>query len=188
MVYVICCVCVWHEKLCTSHCFSLFSSLSLLLLFLDGTTKVFYMFHLLLLLARVTSAEHGMSCAFMPCALEINFNSGFKQLQSLKLSYLHYHNVYGYQTWQWVLTIRYSHPCESHITLSSRGLMTSRDNTTVPMATRPGRVVTYNKKLPIIKLHNPSITWFCEVMWQIRYFKFLLLYIYNTRPMITKHV
>ena len=37
-------------------------------------------------------------------------------------------------------------------------------NTTVPMATKLGRVVTCNEELPLIKSHDPSITWSREVM------------------------
>ena len=35
------------------------------------------------------------------------------------------------------------------------------------VATKFGRVVIYNKMLPLIKLHDPLITWFCEVRRQI---------------------
>ena len=38
------------------------------------------------------------------------------------------------------------------------------------MATKTGRVVTYNENLPLIKSHDPSITWSCEAMRQIKYF------------------
>ena len=53
----------------------------------------------------------------MPCALEINSNSGFKRQHmesssvALKNLYIQYHNAYGDQTWQsgdlsWVVSIR----------------------------------------------------------------------------------
>ena len=35
------------------------------------------------------------------------------------------------------------------------------------MTTKLGRGVAYNEELPLIKLHHPSITWFCEVKLQI---------------------
>ena len=34
----------------------------------------------------------------------------------------------------------------------------------MPMATKLGRVVTCNEELPLIKSHDPSITWSREVM------------------------
>ena len=37
------------------------------------------------------------------------------------------------------------------------------------MATRLSGVLTYNEELSLIKLHVPSITWFCVVMLQIKY-------------------
>ena len=45
------------------------------------------------------------------------------------------------------------------------------------------RVVAYNEELSLIKLHDPSITWFCEVTRQIRYFICPLA----LDPMDTKH-
>ena len=36
------------------------------------------------------------------------------------------------------------------------------------MATKLGRFVTYYKELPPIKLQDPSVTWSCEVTWQIK--------------------
>ena len=32
----------------------------------------------------------------------------------------------------------------------------------MPMATKPGWVVTYNEELPSIKSHHPLITWSCD--------------------------
>ena len=37
-------------------------------------------------------------------------------------------------------------------------------DTTIPMATKLGKVVIYSK------LDDPSISWFCDVTWQIKYF------------------
>ena len=34
----------------------------------------------------------------------------------------------------------------------------------MPMNTRLRKVVIYNEELPLIKLHDPSITYSCEVM------------------------
>ena len=38
------------------------------------------------------------------------------------------------------------------------------------MVTKLGRVVTYLEELPFIKLHHPSITRFCKITWQVKYF------------------
>ena len=35
--------------------------------------------------------------------------------------------------------------------------------TTLPMVKET--VVTYDEELPLIKVHNRSISWFCEVTW-----------------------
>ena len=43
------------------------------------------------------------------------------------------------------------------------------------MATKIGIVVEYNEELPIVKLHDLSISWFCEVIWKIKYFVFPLV-------------
>ena len=40
------------------------------------------------------------------------------------------------------------------------------------MATKLDKVVTYHKELQLIKLLDPSITWFYEVMLHIEYFAF----------------
>ena len=37
---------------------------------------------------------------------------------------------------------------------------------TMPMATKIGRMVTYHKGLPLIKLNEPSITRSCRIRWQ----------------------
>ena len=39
----------------------------------------------------------------------------------------------------------------------------------MPMATKCGRVVTFNNKLPPTKSNDPQIIWSCKVMWQITY-------------------
>ena len=38
------------------------------------------------------------------------------------------------------------------------------------MATKFGRVVTYHKEFPLVKLLDPSVTCFCDVTWYIKYF------------------
>ena len=38
------------------------------------------------------------------------------------------------------------------------------------MATKHGKVVTYHEEPHFKRLHDNSVTWFCEVMWEIRYF------------------
>ena len=43
------------------------------------------------------------------------------------------------------------------------------------MSTKRGKMVTYNEELLLIKLFNSTITWFCEVMWQISALYFYLL-------------
>ena len=45
------------------------------------------------------------------------------------------------------------------------------------MSTKLGKVVTYNEELLLIKLVNSTITWFCEVTWQI---STLYLYLLET--------
>ena len=38
------------------------------------------------------------------------------------------------------------------------------------MVTKQDRVVTYDEELPLIKVHNRSIRWFCEVTCQTKSF------------------
>ena len=35
---------------------------------------------------------------------------------------------------------------------------------TVPMATKLGNLVAYHEELPVIKLRDPLVTWFFELM------------------------
>ena len=46
--------------------------------------------------------------------------------------------------------------------------------TTMRMATKPCRVATFTKELLSIKSKNPLINWYCKVMWQMKYVKYLL--------------
>ena len=39
----------------------------------------------------------------------------------------------------------------------------------MPIATKLGRVVTFNEELPSIKSENPLIMWSCNFSWQIKY-------------------
>ena len=38
------------------------------------------------------------------------------------------------------------------------------------MATKLSRVKTYHAELPFVKIHDPSIIWFCEVTRQLEYY------------------
>ena len=38
----------------------------------------------------------------------------------------------------------------------------------MPIATKLGRVFTDNEEFPLVKSHDPLITWSCEVTWQIK--------------------
>ena len=38
------------------------------------------------------------------------------------------------------------------------------------MATKLGKVVICHEELPLIKLLDPSIMWFCKVTWHVKYF------------------
>ena len=42
--------------------------------------------------------------------------------------------------------------------------------TAMPMATKLGKVATDHEELPAMKLLDPSVTYFCEVTWYIKYF------------------
>ena len=62
------------------------------------------------------------------------------------------------------------------------------------MASKLAKVVIYHEELPLIKLLDPSITWFCKVTWHVKYFSTctqLALSTCNistcTRPMAIKH-
>ena len=38
------------------------------------------------------------------------------------------------------------------------------------MTTKLDEAVICHEELPLIKLFDPSITWFCKVMWHVQYF------------------
>ena len=50
------------------------------------------------------------------------------------------------------------------------------------MATKLDRVMTYNKEFPLVRLHDPSNTWFCELGTNL-----MLNISTYTRPIATKH-
>ena len=49
---------------------------------------------------------------------------------------------------------------QGYVTNENHYISTAR----VPLATKLGRMVTYNDGLVHLKLHDPLITWFCEIM------------------------
>ena len=81
-----------------------------------------------------------------------------------------------------LLVLRDSYPY-SHMSLWSSVLPITSDelkalyfyqhNTFVPLAIKFGRVVIYTEELPLTKLHDPPMTCFCEVTWEIKYFLYL---------------
>ena len=73
----------------------------------------------------------------------------------------------------WWIALRGSFPCYS--TLWSRDLAKSLDKlkpfystATVPMATKPGRMVTNLEQLLPIMLLYPFVTWSCEITWLVK--------------------
>ena len=76
----------------------------------------------------------------------------------------------------WWLTLWGSYRC-NHLSFWPSGLAWQRNKTKnislILQYVRPpklGKVVTYQEKLPLIKLLDSSITWFCVVTWHIKYF------------------
>ena len=84
--------------------------------------------------------------------------------------YLHCQSIYGYQTWQddkllWWSNVYKGTRHLDHVALwdiSNKCI----SNTSMPMATKLGRMVTYLKQLPCIKLLENLVLWFCQVTWQ----------------------
>ena len=78
--------------------------------------------------------------------------------------YLHFHNVYGHQTWQsgnlqWGSpTFKVMWPFDYGVTWQMKKASTVC-NSTIPMATKLDRVVTYNQETPPTKLRDLLITW-----------------------------
>ena len=113
----------------------------------------------------------------IPCVLEVNSNGEFQWpcgILLLKTLYLHYPKVYGHQngqgcdfawetstdkaTWLFDHMVSWDH-VTNHKYIST---------TTMPMATWHGIVMTYFERLSPIKSHQALMTWFCEIMWQMK--------------------
>ena len=83
--------------------------------------------------------------------------------------YLHYHREYGYQTWQYGLTIQVIWPFD-HVVLPETTWRTK----IIPLCqsflitTKLGGVVTYFKGLLPIKSLGFWVTWSCEITWQFK--------------------
>ena len=94
-------------------------------------------------------------------------------LQPLKTLYLHYHNVYGHQTWQggdlpWgALTHKATWPLGNNVVLQNHVMNWKQNISTarVPMATKLGRMVTYLGGIVSIKSRVSQVTWSCGIMW-----------------------
>ena len=120
---------------------------------------------------------YGIPFAFMSCALEINSNDSLaRSRDKLKPLYIHYQSGNGYQTWQngdlpWrahthkVTQALGQRVLQDHVTNYKNCIST----TTVPVATKHGRILTYFEKLLPIELHDPLITWSCRVTWQTKF-------------------
>ena len=92
-------------------------------------------------------------------------------------TYLHYQKAYGHQTWEcgdlpWETLIDKVTWTFHRVVLPDHATYYKHNisATAMPMATKLGKVVAYNKELLIIKLHDPCITWSCEITWKIEYF------------------
>ena len=93
----------------------------------------------------------------------------------VKIRPLYFHNqsVYGYQTWQngnlpwWARAYKLTLPFD-HVILWDQVINYSYHifTTTVPMPTKLGKRVTYIDGFLPMKLHDSSITWSCEILWQ----------------------
>ena len=92
----------------------------------------------------------------------------------LKPWYIHYHRAYEYQAWQdgnlkWPASIHKVIGPFAHLVL----LITWQTKAIMCLlpqylwSPKLAVVVTYHEKSPLIKLHGPSIMWFCEVTRQI---------------------
>ena len=100
-----------------------------------------------------------------------------------KLMILWYHSVHAHQTWQncdlfWValthkiIRLLGTSVDEWHVSLITKFWWITRQTkniftAAIPMVTKLGIMVTYRKEDALILLHDPSITWFCYVAWQI---------------------
>ena len=77
---------------------------------------------------------------------------------------------------RWLFTMRSFHP-QSYTTVCICGCVKPRDKlilhyyfftTTIPLVTKPGRIVTDNEELPSIKSGDHLIAWSCKVRWQVK--------------------
>ena len=88
----------------------------------------------------------------------------------LKPSYLH--SAYGRKTWLfWCPILRDSYPY-SHMTIYSRGVARSCDELETYRYNHNtyGHQTWQGGELPLIKLQDLLVMWFCEVMLRIEYF------------------
>ena len=77
-----------------------------------------------------------------------------KSRDKQKPLYLHYHSVYSHQKWQG----------------GDLHWGTSTHKVTQPIKD----IVIYRDGMPLIKLHDPFITWLYEITWQVKYITFQL--------------
>ena len=91
----------------------------------------------------------------------------------LKPLYFHYYIAYDQENWEGDDFLR---GIDIVIVTWPFNKMAFQDHlafisyTTIHMTTNLGKVVTYHEELQLIKLLDPSITWFREVTWHIIYF------------------
>ena len=96
----------------------------------------------------------------------------------IKPLYFHYQSAYGYQTWQdgklpwWARVFKVTFPF-AHVILWDHLINWNHyiSTTTVPMATKLDRMVTYLNGLVPVKSHSHLITWFCKITWQTKIIK-----------------
>ena len=95
--------------------------------------------------------------------------------------YLHIHKTYDYEIWR-AVTSKEFNSSESNQASAGDAItsnyVTSLDHyistTTVYLATKHSRMVTYSDGLVPIKWHDPLIMWYCEITWQTKGNIFLL--------------
>ena len=80
-----------------------------------------------------------------------------------KTLYLHFGNIYDHQTWQ-SGNLRWRDPsfkgmCPFGYVVTWQKKKNYFCTSTIPMATKLGRVITYGQKTPYTKLHDLLITW-----------------------------
>ena len=74
---------------------------------------------------------------------------------------------------RWWLTMRNFHPQLHNLfntcSLEAMWEIKNISTTTMPMTTKPDRVVTFNEELPCINSGDPFITWSCKVLLPVKY-------------------